>query len=210
MPTLIVLLSLLLVSLSAQAEGPVTPEDRLMAQVRAGEARNKDDLIEDSLYRLFKVAPDHPEGLAALARLRLRQNKPQEAQSALEHLEKVAPGSQALSLVRLDIELDQPQKKSQLLQARLLARAGRYDEALKLYDELFKPGLPSPEYELEYWQAVANTPQGHTRALQGIQSLVNRYPQSGNYRLALVRQRLDLNPYDPEAYKDLEKLSQDP
>ncbi|MBW5413228.1 cellulose synthase complex outer membrane protein BcsC [Pseudomonas sp. MAG002Y] len=210
MPTLIVLLSLLLVSLSAQAEGPVTPEDRLMAQVRAGEARNKDDLIEDSLYRLFKVAPDHPEGLAALARLRLRQNKPQEAQSALEHLEKVAPGSQALSLVRLDIELDQPKKKSQLLQARLLARAGRYDEALKLYDELFKPGLPSPEYELEYWQAVANTPQGHTRALQGIQSLVNRYPQSGNYRLALVRQRLDLNRYDPEAYKDLEKLSQDP
>lgn len=131
MPTLIVLLSLLLVSLSAQAEGPVTPEDRLMAQVRAGEARNKDDLIEDSLYRLFKIAPDHPEGLAALARLKLRQNKPQEAQSALEHLEKVAPGSQALSLVRLDIELDQPQKKSQLLQARLLARAGRYDEALK-------------------------------------------------------------------------------
>jgi Flp pilus assembly protein TadD len=210
MPALIILLALLLAGVSAQAQNRVAPEDWLMAQVRAGEARNKDDLVEDSLYRLFKVAPDHPDGLAALARLRLRQNKPQEAQTALEHLEKVAPDSSALSLARLDLELNQPQKKAQLLQARLLSRAGRYDEALKLYNELFKPGIPSPEYELEYWQTVANTPQGHAKALQGIQSLVSRYPQSGNYRLALVRQRLDRDPHDPEAYKDLEKLGQDP
>jgi tetratricopeptide (TPR) repeat protein len=210
MPTLIILLSLLLFGVSIKAEQRVAPEEWLMAQVRAGEARNKDDLVEDSLYRLFKVAPDNPEGLVALTRLRLRQNKPEDAQRALDHLARVAPDSKALSLVRLELELNQPQKKAQLLQARLLARAGRYEEAIKLYDELFKPGIPSPDYELEYWQAVANTPQGRQAAFRGLESLVSRYPQSGNYRLALIRQRLDLDPHDPKAYQDLETLSQDP
>ena len=61
--------ALLLLSTSAHAIDVSEARLQLLEQVRAGESRNKVELIEESLYRLFKLNPDDPEGLAAMARL---------------------------------------------------------------------------------------------------------------------------------------------
>lgn len=202
--------ALLLLSASAQAIDTGEARLQLLEQVRTGEARNKVELIEESLYRLFKLNPDDPEGLAALIRLQVRNNQLSEAKVTLDHLNRSAPDSQTLALARLHLELTEPEAKERLQQARLLARSGRPEEALAIYDSLFKPSFPSGQYALEYWQTLANTAQGQSRALHGLESLVQEYPHSSNFRLALARQRLALDPFSEAAHADLEQLASDP
>lgn len=202
-------LALLLLSTSVHAIEPSEARLQLLEQVRTGEARNKVELIEESLYRLFKLDPDDPEGLAALIRLQLRKNQLTEAQATLEHLNRSAPDSESLALARLHLAINEPKAKERLQQARLLARAGRPEEALVIYDSLFNPGFPTGDHALEYWQTLANTPQGQARALQGLEKLVEQYPYSSNFRLALARQRLAIDPYSEAAHADLEQLASD-
>lgn len=202
--------ALLLLSTSAHAIDASEARLQLLEQVRAGESRNKVELIEESLYRLFKLNPDDPEGLAALIRLQVRKNQLTEAKATLERLNRSAPDSEALALARLYLAINEPEAKERLQQARLLARAGRPEEALVIYDGLFKPGFPSSDHALEYWQTLANTPQGQVRALHGLENLVQQYPYSSNFRLALARQRLALDPYSEAAHADLEQLASDP
>ncbi|WP_324730868.1 cellulose synthase complex outer membrane protein BcsC [Pseudomonas paeninsulae] len=202
--------ALLLLSTSAYALDAGEARLQLLEQVRAGESRNKVELIEESLYRLFKLNPDDPEGLAALIRLQLRKNQLTEAQATLEHLNRSAPDSESLVLARLLLAINEPEAKERLQQARLLARAGRPEEALVIYDSLFKPGFPSSDHALEYWQTLAKTPQGQDRAKQGLEQLVGQYPHSSNIRLALASQRLASDPYSEAAHADLEQLASDP
>lgn len=183
---------------------------QLLEQVRTAESRNKVELIEESLDRLFKLNPDDPEGLVALIRLQMRKNQLTEAQATLERLSRSAPGSESLALARQYLAINEPETRERLQQARLLARAGRPEEALAIYDSLFKPGLPSIDYALEYWQTLADTPHGQIKALHGLEDLVQHYPYSSNFRLALAKQRLALDPFSEAAHADLEQLASDP
>ncbi|MDP2246068.1 cellulose synthase complex outer membrane protein BcsC [Pseudomonas sp.] len=203
-------LALLLLSTSIHAIDVGEARLQLLEQVRTGESRNKVELIEESLYRLFKLNPDDPDGLAALIRLQVRKNQLTEAQASLERLNRSAPDSEPLAHARLHLAINEPEAKQHLQQARLLARAGRPEEALAVYDSLFKHGFPSSDHALEYWQALANAPTGQARALQGLEQLVEQYPYSSSFRLALARQRLARDPYSEAAHADLEKLSSDP
>ena len=59
------------ISTSALAQ-PVSIQDQqqwLLEQVRIGEALYRDDLVRDSLARLWLIAPDNPQALAAWPRL---------------------------------------------------------------------------------------------------------------------------------------------
>ncbi|MGV8842306.1 MAG: cellulose synthase complex outer membrane protein BcsC [Pseudomonas sp.] len=201
----------LLLSAHAQASDISEVRLRLLEQVRTGEARNKVELIEESLYRLLKLNPDDPEGLAALIRLYVRKNQLDEAQTTLERLSHSAPDSTALALARLHLSLiKEPEAKERLQQARLLARAGRPAQALVVYDSLFDVGFPTAEHAAEYWQTLGATPHGQTKALHGLESLVQQYPYSSYVRLALARQRLALDPFSEAAHADLQELASDP
>lgn len=201
----------LLLSAHAQASDTSEARQRLLEQVRTGEARNKVELIEESLYRLFRLNPDDPEGLAALIRLYVRKNQLDDAQATLERLSHSAPDSKALALARLHLSLiKEPETKERLQQARLLARAGRPEQALVIYDSLFDAGFPTAEHAAEYWQTLAATPHGQAKALHGLENLVQQYPHSSYVRLALARQRLALDPFSEAAHADLQKLASDP
>ncbi|CAD5109615.1 cellulose synthase complex outer membrane protein BcsC [Zestomonas carbonaria] len=203
-------LLLALLSLGTLADDLDSNRQRLLEQIRTGEARNKVELIEDSLNRLFKLNENDPDGLVALLRLQVRRGQLDEAEATLERLRGSAPDSENLALATLYLRLHQPEARARLQQARLLARAGRPEEALAIYDELFQPGFPSADHALEYWQTLGNTEQGQTRALKGLEELVRDYPHSSTYRLALARQRLSLDPYSEAGHADLERLAGDP
>ena len=49
-------------------------EEHLLSQVRLGEASKRDDLVQQSLYRLELIDPNNPQVLAARLRYLLRQN----------------------------------------------------------------------------------------------------------------------------------------
>ncbi|MGL4467928.1 MAG: tetratricopeptide repeat protein, partial [Plesiomonas shigelloides] len=118
------------------AQQAASPTQWLLSQVALGEATNRDDLVQDSLERLRKIAPNNPEVLAAQLRFELRQNQTEQAAATLERLRALAPQSEAYQQSQRAYALVQPQGKAQLQQARLFARAGRYQQAIELYDKL--------------------------------------------------------------------------
>ncbi|MGL5005899.1 MAG: cellulose synthase complex outer membrane protein BcsC [Plesiomonas sp.] len=209
--------SLLAVSLSqaipsvdaAQPLVEVSPVNWLLSQVQLGESRFRDDLVQDSLRRLFSIDPNNPEGLGAQIRLDLRQNKLSAAAATLAKLKHVAPDSLAYKTAKINYSLTQPQQKAQLQQARLFARAGRYEQALTLYQALFHGVFPTPILALEYWDTVARS--GKTeQAQQALQQLNAQYPNNGAVQLAYAQLLLNKTPDSAVAFALLSKLANDP
>ena len=81
------------ISTSALAQ-PVSIQDQqqwLLEQVRIGEALYRDDLVRDSLARLWLIAPNNPQALAASVRQALLDKNPDLAKQRLAHLQQLAP-----------------------------------------------------------------------------------------------------------------------
>ena len=170
------------------AQQAASPSQWLLSQVALGEATNRDDLVQDSLERLRKIAPNNPEVLAAQLRFELRQNQTEQAATTLERLRALAPQSEAYQQSQLAYALVQPQGKAQLQQARLFARAGRYQQAVELYDKLLNGAFPTPQLALEYWQVKGQLPSNQAQARQAIAELSRRNPENGQLALAYARQ----------------------
>jgi len=90
-------------------------------------------------------------------------------------------------------------QKATIAQARLRARAGQYNDAVKIYNRLFKSNYPNIEFELEHINWLAQDENQYQQALRGYHSLMNRYPNSGRFELAYARHLLKQNPANKEA-----------
>lgn len=81
-------LSLLPLSLGLSLVQPVfadtSAEEQLLNQVRLGEASKREDLVQQSLYRLELINPNNPKVLAARLRYMLRQGDTAGAQQQLK------------------------------------------------------------------------------------------------------------------------------
>ncbi|EKH1299074.1 tetratricopeptide repeat protein, partial [Escherichia coli] len=123
--------------MAGNACSAVEPVSWLLEQVRLGEATHNEALISNSLYSLSLVEPNHPDLLAARARQALRLGKQADARQALAQLANVAPDSSQYRQVMAALALDAPALRQQLQQARVLASAGRLQEAQGEYRKLF-------------------------------------------------------------------------
>ncbi|WP_311568087.1 hypothetical protein [Photobacterium arenosum] len=91
-------------------------------------------------------------------------------------------------------------------QARLLVRAGRYEQALKAYDALFPNGMPSAELQLEYLQAESSLSERWESVKQGLEQLNAAYPGVPSFQLALanhIRRRDAADPWILATYRQL-------
>mgnify|MGYP003744745129 FL=1 len=162
--------------LAAPTDGPeVSPVEWLLAQVRTGESTNKYDLVQQSLYRLEKMDPDNPQVLAARLRLALHQGDITAAQTLLDQLNRLAPGSTAARESAAGLRMMSPEGRQQLQQARLLATSGRLAEAKSAYDALFNGVFPDPNIALEYWRLMARLPGQEEVVWQQLQAMEQRY-----------------------------------
>ncbi len=74
-------------------------------------------------------------------------------------------------------------------------------------DTLLGGITPEGQLAVEYWQTVANLPNGWARANQGLHQLIQREPSRALYRLARAQLALQKNPIAPEVLTDLDRLS---
>lgn len=189
------------------ADGPqVSPVAWLLMQIRTGESTNKYDLVQQSLYRLEKIDPDNPQVLAAQIRMALRQGDQAKAQTLLDELKKVAPDDIATRESETGLRLMSAEGRQQLQQARLLATAGRVEEAKAAWDALFHGVFPDVNTELEYWRLVARLPGQQITAYRQLQGLEQRYPGNIGVELQLARMAFDNNQPN-EALKQLRSLA---
>ncbi len=180
-------LGLALLAAPAISAPVVSPEQWLLEQVRVGEASHQDDLVRQSLFRLELMVPQNPKVLSARLRLLLREGDQGKAQQQLEKIKQVAPGSDDYRQAELSLKIASPEMQQKLQQTRLLATAGRLDEARAQYDELFGGQPPTLDLAVEYWQLVARLPGQKARAQAQLQALNNQYPGDVQLRLQLAQ-----------------------
>jgi len=173
--------------MSSQAHSVVEPVSWLLEQVRVGEATHNEALISNSLYSLSLVEPNHPELLAARARQALRLGKQADAQQTLAQLASVAPDSSQYRQIVVALALETPAVRQQLQQARVLASAGRLQEAQAEYRKLFgSDGPPILDLAVEYALLQARIPASRKAAIATLLALELRYPGHAGLRAGLV------------------------
>lgn len=166
---------------------------RIIEQIHVGESAYRDDIVNDAVQRLYRLEPGHPAGVFAQFNQALRTGKLAEAQAFLQDLEARAPQSQELREARVLLRLSQPAGSQALGQARLLAAAGRVEEARKAYDDLFKGVLPGADYGVEYWQLRAREEGGRQAAYLQLQQLQKTYPRHAALLTVLANLAFNLN-----------------
>ncbi|WP_324031349.1 cellulose synthase complex outer membrane protein BcsC [Aeromonas caviae] len=172
----------------ALAQGMVQPVAWLLEQVRIGEARGREDLVSNSLYSLSLVEPDHPELLAAQARQALRQGKVKEAGALLARLGKQDPDSALYRQGMANLALNEPARRQQLQQARLLTSARRLEEAERLYRSLFSGDLPpNLDVAVDYALLQTRIPAMKAKGLAALETLNRQYPGEPRVRGGLAR-----------------------
>lgn len=194
---------------SLAAPNEVEPVEWLLQQVRVGEATNKYDLVNQSLYRLSKIAADNPQVLAAQVRLALHQGEFDKAREIMATLKKIAPEALATREAEANMMLISEEGRQQLQQARLLATSGRLEEARAAYDAQFNGVFPNTEIALEYWRLVARLPGQEKQAMNALAALDRHAPGSVNVRMALAQMALSQNQQE-EAVKQLQAVAADP
>lgn len=192
----------------AQATEAVSPQQFLIEQIHLGEARYKDDLVRQSLYRLALIDPNNPEIMMARMRLALRQGDQTQARQQLEKLRAIAPDSAIYRQAEMHLALTRQDVRQKLQQARQLASAGRYADAKVQYDELFHGEPPTIELAVEYWRLTARLPDQEPIAIKQLAALDRLYPGSVQLRIALARLLFSQH-HNEQAYDILRQLASD-
>ena len=180
--------------------------EQLLNQVRLGEASKRDDLVQQSLYRLELINPNNPQVLAARLRYLLRQGDTAGAQKQLQKLAQVAPNSTEYNTARVEIGLNTDAGRQSLQQARLLATTGHVPEALADYEKAFNGPPPDGDYAVEYWTAVAKIPARRDEALKHLQTLNKQNPGNVGLQMTLANMLLAANQRD-DAFNVLEQMA---
>ncbi|HHU94403.1 MAG TPA: tetratricopeptide repeat protein [Alcaligenaceae bacterium] len=154
-----------------------TAEQRLLEQIQRGEALYRDDIVDDALERLYRIRPQHTEGLLAEIRIAIRLGKVEQAEAKLAELKQTAPDSAAYKEGALLVYLASDEASTKLSQARLLNAAGRFEAARQAYDELLKGSYPTAELAQEYWQVRVNQTKDYATAISALTPLLSRFDQ---------------------------------
>lgn len=187
----------------------VDSSEWLIHQIRLGESLHRDELIHDALARLYQISPRDPLGIEAEIRYAIRRGELSAAATLLEELGERAPGSLPYRRAKLLLGLQDEAQKRSLQQARLLASAGRLDQALVIYDELFDGLLPTLELSLEYWKLRSQLPGGAAAALAALLAVDKEYPRHIPLLQTLVNLHFSLD-RDDEALAVLHELAGEP
>lgn len=197
-------------------EQPASPAVRaLLERARLWDDRNRPQLARETLEKLLRAAPEHPEALAALARVEARADRPVMARAALERLRKIAPDHPAITGIEMQLRLNGPDR-NKLEQIRQIAKQSRQQDradlrqkALMAYRDLFAGARPEGDLALEYWQFVAADWDTWDAAHAGLAELVQQHPDSLRYRYTLAEHETTRLPLKREALQiiiDMTKL----
>ena len=156
----------------------------LLNQARFWVGQGREDLAEDALQKLLRIAPDNLAGLEMLARIQARRRLPDAVRQLTARMRRLQPDAPEVARVEALMRIDGSDSDA-LRRIRMLAREQRLEEAVAAMRSLYPQGPPTEETTLEYWSMVARAPNGRSQAREGMQALVRSEPDNLRYRLAL-------------------------
>ena len=208
-----------LVSAPVQAQAPTqaarqatTPalsseQTELLRGAQMWAAKNRADLARQLIQKLLLADPHSPIGLATLGELALRENKTEEAQRILATLRAQHPQNPLTQELATLVQV-YGSEREKLAQMRLMARAGRLDEAGQIARELFPSGPPTlGNLALEYFQIVGGAAGQGAQAQRELQRLYQKTGES-RYQLALLEMRLSQGASAQALLPEIEALAE--
>ncbi|KMM73766.1 cellulose synthase [Xanthomonas sp. NCPPB 1128] len=198
------MIDLCLLAGSAHAQNADATQ-QLVSQGNYWHDQGRDDLAADAWRKLLQVDPNQPDALLGLAQIDLAQGRQTDARKRLAQLQKAHP--QAPQTQRLAMSIGGTGDNVDLRNARRAAAAGRYVDAVRAYQALFDGKAPPDSLALEYYQALAGTPQGWEGARDGLRRLAAAQPDNTAAALALAQVQTYREPSRREGIAQLAALS---
>lgn len=167
---------------AALAQSPA--EKALLDKAHALEQSGHIDLAAQSWQQVLLSDPNNQEALAGLARWAKINGHDAESQRYIDRLRQVNPNSPEIGHVQ---SLMSNKAQNQLLQqAAELARAGRPEQALKIYHQAFG-NTPPDNWALAYYDTEAALEPTRDDAIRGLRALMAKYPDDPQYAVDLGR-----------------------
>ena len=126
--------------------------------------------------------PRNTEALAGLAR-DYKLTGSDKAGEALEELRAVNPKDP--NIPRIEALASTKTQSYELGQAGELARQGRFDDAMRIYRELFGDHPPEGDIALAYYQTLYGTSTGKPAAIAAMRDLAQRNPGDPRFAIEL-------------------------
>lgn len=199
------LMAIYLDSGAAFANSPV--EQKLIEQAQFWEQRGSDDNAADAWDKLLKLDPSNTDALMSLAMYKAKKGDSNTAQAYLNRLRQQNARTSQIRAVEEAIRRGPSASRSQLDDARKLARQGDAEAAAETYRQLGDPARMHGEAALEYYQVLAGTLSGYKTARQGLARLVKENPGQSRYELAYAQALTYREDSRPEGIALLDKLS---
>jgi len=170
----------------AQASPSPSPLATLIDQGKYWQAHRRGDLAEQAWQKVLSVDPRQADALFGMGMVLADRRDNVGAQQYLARLRAVAPDYPALD--ELGRRLGEVSQRDQTINdARLMAKTGQSAAAVQQYQQALQGKPATPELTLEYYQALAATPQGWDQARAGLEKLARDNPSDPRYALAFAQ-----------------------
>ncbi|EOY8425838.1 hypothetical protein ACFYLH_00745 [Proteus mirabilis] len=165
-------------------------ETFLYEQVRLGNSKSNDVLVSQSLYRLSLIKPNDPSVLLMRIQFAVKQKETAKAQQLVEQLRMHGENTEQYQRAIKLLSLTHEDNRQILQKAYLYQTAGRYDEALQLYDDIYQGTPPDEGLALEYLNVLIAA--NHANKMARIKQIYHTYPN--NQQIANIYQQYHLTP----------------
>jgi tetratricopeptide (TPR) repeat protein len=135
--------------------------------------------------------PNNTEALAGVARDLRLNGSIRQSEAVLDQLRKINPSDPNIG--RIEGILVSDEQQDRLRQAGELAAAGKNEDAMRLYRDLYGTHPPDGDIGLAYYETLYGAIDGKQEAIQGLRALSMRNPGDPRYATALGR----MLSYDP-------------
>jgi tetratricopeptide (TPR) repeat protein len=182
---------------------------QLIRSARYWEQRGREDKAAEAWNQVLAADPQSEEALVAVTNQSLRGGQVDAARDYLNRLKEAHPTNRDIPQLERAVELGR-RYENILAEARAAAQAGRPDDAVVKYRELFAGKEPPVNLALEFYQTLGGSKRGWAEARDGMQELVRRFPRDPHYRIALAKHLTYREETRADGIHQLETLSSDP
>ena len=169
----------------AQVAAPSPQMKQLLDSARVWQSKKRPDMARGIVEKALLIDPVQPDALGLLGQIELSSNQPAQAGKVLQQMQKLYPTHPA-TLELADAYRMATTDKVALAEARLLARAGKSDEAWQKMQALFPRGAPSGELADDYYRVMASSTGGRDRALDELRRRTAQHPDELDLALTLA------------------------
>ncbi|MFM0322514.1 cellulose biosynthesis protein BcsC [Caballeronia glebae] len=170
----------------AFAQTAADPLNVLIDQGKYWQAHKRGDLAEQAWQKVLRINPKQPDALFGMGMVLADRKDGSGAQQYLAQLRQVAPNYPNID--ELGRRLGETSSRDQTVNdARRLAQSGQSASAAQEYKRAIEGKPATPGLQLEYYQALAATPQGWDEARRGLEQLARDNPDEPRYQLAYAQ-----------------------